>query len=444
MDILVTGLHGRTQEFIENARHHCNKLADYLYTRTQYMNVRSRRIMYIGIVSITCVWLVGTAIQHYRCRKRQTTTPPSTPSTEKHSPFKPLERPYGVWVPSSFTRPKASPYPQWSLTSTKPLPYRPFRHGPKYNITMGLRSMHWDEWIELDNEFPKYHALKAQRIAERGSKCSKTAPEAWDAACELLQELAAYLPERYPSMYTRTAEGLANLATGERFDVRREHLAEDPMQLAARLVQDDLAIMLERDDGQYYLLAGSILLAGFWRLQDKFGLPLSAIHTSGNVPAFRAKLETGMLRFFRRLAPETPVVRHNYFVQVDDQLAWSESIGSEDSEGSGWFTAEKNKAVEHHWFRSERQSLRRLPKSGAVVFTIRTYFHPVTDICKEPYVPGRLASAVRSWGEDVSKYKGKERYGDVLLEYLDRMHEEQVKAGLDMSAEEEQGRGYPF
>jgi alpha-1,2-mannosyltransferase len=43
----------------------------------------------------------------------------------------------------------------------------------------------------------------------------------------------------------------------------------------------------------------------------------------------------------------------------------------------------------------------------------------------------------------VSKYKGKERYGDVLLEYLDRMHEEQVKEGLDLSREEEV-RGYPY
>lgn len=84
-----------------------------------------------------------------------------------------------------------------------------------------------------------------------------------------------------------------------------------------------------------------------------------------------------------------------------------------------------------------------LPRSGGVVFTIRTYFHPITDICKEPYVPGRLASAVRSWGDDVSKYKGKERYQDVLVEYLDAKHEEQVKNGLDMGKEDEV-RAYPF
>lgn len=326
---------------------------------------------------------------------------------------------------------------------------------------MGLRTMHWDEWIELDNHYMKFHDLKAQRIIERGKKCSYTAPEAFDGAVELVEELCDYLPQRYPSLYRKTAVGMDNVVTGESFNIVERPLKEDPMQMAARFVQDDLAIMFEKADGQYYLLAGSILLAGFWRLEDKFGMPLSEIHTSGDVPQFKEKLEKGMMNFFRRVQPGNPVLRNNYFIQVDDNLAWSNSIGSEDSEGIGWFTAEKNKAIENHWFRSERQSLRRyvpltpfsslrkslthtrLPRSGGVVFTIRTYFHPITDICAEPYVPGRLASAVRSWGDDVSKYKGKERYQEVLLEYLDKKHEEQVANGLDLSKEDEY-RAYPY
>lgn len=315
---------------------------------------------------------------------------------------------------------------------------------------MGLRSMPWDEWIELDNHYAKFHADKAARIAQRGDRCCRTDPDpvVQDGALELLEELAAYLPERYPSMFIKTDVGVTNTFTNEVFDVRKDLLTvngvrEDPMQLSARLIQDDLAIMFEKPDGEYYLLAGAILLAGFWRLEDKFGMPLSEIHTSGDVPGFKEKLEKGMKNFFRRVQPEKPVLRNNYFIQVDDALAWSHSIGDEDAEGIGWFTAEKNKAIEHHYFRSERQSLRRLPRSGGVVFTIRTYFHPITEIAEEEYVPGRLASAVRSWGEDVSRYKGKERYGEVLLEYLDRKHEEQVRNGLEVEKEEE-SRAYPW
>jgi alpha-1,2-mannosyltransferase len=80
------------------------------------------------------------------------------------------------------------------------------------------------------------------------------------------------------------------------------------------------------------------------------------------------------------------------------------------------------------------------------VFTIRTFFHPVTEITDEPYVPGRLASAVRSWGDDVSRYKGREKYGDVLLEYLDRKHQEQVERGVVVEGvdPDDMGKAYPF
>lgn len=243
-------------------------------------------------------------------------------------------------------------------------------------------------------------------------------------------------------MFRKTSVGIDNLFTGESFNITQRPLAEDPMITSSRLIQDDIALMIEKPDGQYYLLAGAILLAGFWRLQDKFGMPLSEIHTSGDVPQFREKLERGMLNFFRRIRPEEPVLRNNYFLQVDGELPWSNSIGSEDSQGFSWNTAEKNRAVEHHYFRSERQSLRRLPRSGAVVFTIRTYFEPVTEIVKEPYVPGRLASAIRSWGDDVSRYKGKDKYEEVL-EFLDKKHEEQVANGLDLELEDEV-RAYPY
>ncbi|KAJ4352821.1 hypothetical protein N0V95_003929 [Ascochyta clinopodiicola] len=227
---------------------------------------------------------------------------------------------------------------------------------------MGLRTMDWDDWIELDNEYLKYHSMKASRIAARGENCCRTSPEAWDAAVELLEELCGYLPERYPTLFETLqggGKGMKNLETGEVFDITSCLAVEDPMQTCARLVQDDLAIMIERPDGQYYLLAGAILLAGFWRLQDKFGMPLSEIHTSGDVPQYKEKLEKGMLNLFKRLQPEKPVLRNNYFIQVDDNLAWSESLGSEDEEGINWASAEPIEGVGNVYFRSERQSLRR-------------------------------------------------------------------------------------
>jgi len=229
--------------------------------------------------------------------------------------------------------------------------------------------MAFDEWIELDNEFLSFHSQKAARIMERGDKCCHTYPDAFPAACELLEELAEYLPNRYPSLFKRTSVGIENIVTGESFNIVQRPLIEDPMTMAARWVQDDLAIMIEGADGQYYLKAGATLLTGFWRLQDKLGMSLDDIHLSGDVPGFKSKLQKGMNNLFTRIQPEAPMIRNNYFIQVDGELPWSSSIGSEDSkEGQfGWFTAQKDKPIESIYFRSERQTLRRLPKSGGVV-----------------------------------------------------------------------------
>lgn len=208
----------------------------------------------------------------------------------------------------TFKRPTATPFPNWDINTTKPTPYRPFRHGA-YHITMGLRNMDWNNWIELDNHYPKYHADKAARIASRSTKCCYTDPSVLDGAIELLEELTAYLPERYPTLFRRTEVGIENLWSGESFNVVKRPLKEDPMQICARLVQDDLAIMFERPDGQYYLLAGAICLAGFWRLEDKLGMSMSEIHTSGDVPGYKEKLEKGMLNFLKRVQPNGPVQR---------------------------------------------------------------------------------------------------------------------------------------
>ena len=112
-------------------------------------------------------------------------------------------------------------------------------------------------------------------------------------------------------------------------------------------------------------------------------------------------------------------------VELDpEELAWARTMkGDEDVDegkpgflraqegGNGEYTRATN--LESHTqpiepaqvrLRVERQTLRRLPKTGAIVFTIRVYMTPLKDLAKEPDIPGRLASAIRSWPEDVARY----------------------------------------
>jgi len=93
-----------------------------------------------------------------------------------------------------------------------------------------------------------------------------------------------------------------------------------------------------------------------------------------------------MEKFFQKTAPQHPVVRYNYFIQTDGELAWSSSIGPEDTSGIGWHNAKANPPAENIYFRSHRQTLRRLPRTGTMLLTIRPYFIPLIEsantICK--------------------------------------------------------------
>ncbi|GEQ68891.1 hypothetical protein JCM33374_g2560 [Metschnikowia sp. JCM 33374] len=350
------------------------------------------------------------------------------------------DRKFGSWVPEDFITPTPPPFSNWDVNKTRPLPYRAFKH--KYNITMGIRNMEWDSWIELDNEWVKYHSEKVKRLEEKGTEVYGTLPGAEAAVLELLDEFWAYLPARYPSLFRQLDNGLENLLTGEVFIFKNcTEYAEDPMVMAAKMVQDDLAVMIEGTDGNYYLKAGAIILPGFWRFKDKIGMPLNQIHTSGDVPKYQEKLQSGMTKFFTRLTCEKPVVRNNYFIQTDNGLGWSTSIGDENSDVVGWYTADPAVTPEQLYYRSERQSLRRLPKSGAVIFTIRTYFCSMTEICNEPYIPRRLLNGIESWTDDVREYRGYDKFKDALLPYLEEKAKEQEKRGYVM---ENEPPVYPF
>ncbi|KAF8803724.1 hypothetical protein BYT27DRAFT_7109166 [Phlegmacium glaucopus] len=386
------------------------------------------------------------------------------------------DRPFGEWNPVAFRYPsieiEACPHP---LKDVKPIPYRPFRWGA-YHVTMGIRNMPWNDWIELDNEYEDYHRIKVHRIETLGERAVRVLGDdanpgivrgGAEAAVELVHELAEYLSRRYPKDFSIVRhpqrfpagtlfcdwgwEGEPPIKTvtmvslGISYDLPLSvqdgsQAAEKAMEIAGLLIQEDLVIMIEGTDGKYYFQAGAICLPGFWRMQDKIGLRLDDIHILGNVPQYREKLGASLERFFRRIPVDKPVIRDNYFIQANvgegpnpidrRELAWAEStMGPEERFRHGSHGEEGNKeasgkvTVEGLLLRTERQTLRRLGRSGGVVFTVRTYLTPVTSLAEEEGVAGRLASALRSWPEDVGKYKGKERgiWWKMVVEYLDQI-----------------------
>ncbi|PLN76116.1 hypothetical protein BDW42DRAFT_179381 [Aspergillus taichungensis] len=387
----------------------------YINSVTSVSVTPAQAIPLLGLVTSVLAWLL---LKWHRYGNHASKSP-------KRASQKPAE-----------TKPFVTPLPaalnDFDPRSKDPKLYRPFRHGKNF-VTMGIRKLDWNNWIEMDSYFLRYHDMKASELKKDINAHVKYVDNAVtrDACFEVYEELVRYLTHRYPGVFQLKDKTLHNTLTDERFQYPASSPTE-AMATAALLVQDDLVIMVENDDEQYHLDAAAVCLPGFWRLKEKFRMSLDTLHFEAGVPHYAAKLQKSMNRFFKALTPDKPVERNNFFIQLDDGLHWSHRMGDQGgNEVASWATANsKGLTVDEIHFRSERQTVRRLPRSGAILFTIRTYFEPVTAIAKEAHVPGRLAEAIRAWDETVSTYKGKSHWDQILLPYLDEQDRLQRDSGI--------------
>lgn len=177
---------------------------------------------------------------------------------------------------------------------------------------MGIRKMDWNEWIEMDSNFVPYHDAKVAELQKDVmSRVQYVDNEATRLACfEVLDELTRYLTHRYPEVFQLYNGHIHNTVTGERFKYPAANPTE-AMVVAAKLVQDDLVIMVKNDDGHYHIDGGAVCLPGFWRLTEKFRMSLDELHIEAGVPHYREKLQKAMNRFFENMTCEKPVIRNN-------------------------------------------------------------------------------------------------------------------------------------
>ncbi|CAF1489481.1 unnamed protein product [Adineta ricciae] len=299
-----------------------------------------------------------------------------------------------------------------------PLPtYRPFRDGP-FQMTMGLQSLNTHEWIQIDRNYREELVLK-ENLLNSNRRCDIfiCKDEAYGGAMETLQMLIEHLPNQYPNMFQRnhSRTKITNLITGQTFSLTEpDH--KHPLEIASLLVQEDLVIMQRpANEETYYANALAVCFPSGWLPKSKFGLPLAFVHMP-HVPFFQEKLRASMDRYFLKLKEDSPVQRVNWTLQIGNELCHT---AIEETDG---VLITKENVGELMYLRTERQTLRRLPKSNTILFTIKTYTTSIKDVCKnEPLTAKRLAGAVRNWPPEMIKYKGAAQYKDGLLEYLDMM-----------------------
>jgi len=238
-------------------------------------------------------------------------------------------------------------------------------------FTIGVKPLDPADWIDVDDNLLAYLDEK-DRLAERvHDKIFVAEPDTQAAQREVLTLLADHLPQRFPDIYQRLGPQIDIIPAFRRVRLDTPY---PPLLVAGGLLQEDLVLMRRGENG-WRLAAAHLCFPSSWRLHEKFGQALQEIHTP--VPDFGRDTRNAAIieRMFDNLRPEQPVIRWNWSLHADDALHHPHSPGQ-------WrFGDEK---IDNFFFRLERQTLRKLPESGDILFTIRIYLDPLTAMEARP------------------------------------------------------------
>jgi hypothetical protein len=125
-------------------------------------------------------------------------------------------------------------------------------------------------------------------------------------------------------------------------------------------------------------------------------------------------------RYFDHLSLRTSMERTNLFIQTTAELFQDAPEPA----------SEEILVLEHIIVRRERQTFTRLEKSGAVLFTVRTYMQPLTELGIEEV--RALKSQILGWDEEIRIYKGWGIWGESVVGYCDeRMGMERLEVKVE-------------
>ena len=287
--------------------------------------------------------------------------------------------------------------------------YLSFDPGP-YRMAMSLVTVPQTEWIELDLRYQDEMAERRHLLSERHNDVFAVLPEAEDASREVLQRLVAHLTTQFSDWFSLDGTTLVNRLTDESWNLAAPPC--HPLELAGRLVQEDLCII--QSDGEVPRFTAAVLcFPSRWRLHEKLGRPLTTVH--GPVPFYAERLATPVNRFMAKVKPGHIASRLNW--SVLDDPAMYQPTGKWREAANTAITPEN--AGDTLYLRVERQTLTRLPRTGAVLFGIRVHSYKLASAITKPAVAAQLAEAVRALPEETRHYKSLKAFGPALLAWLD-------------------------
>lgn len=281
------------------------------------------------------------------------------------------------------------------------IPYFPFSMDPP-KIQMGIKPLDVSQWIEIDDQFKNHVALKKKILSENQELVLQVDPAVSASCLELYEMLQTFLLANHPAKYSVKNDAFFVHATEESFP-RTQTDAVSALKILSTWVQEDFAIMSPPPGVR--LAAGTICFPSRWNLKEKFNRDSDGIH--GPVPKFKETIAKPTSNFLERMTMDKPMWRMNWTIHDSDELFTPHPVPHKHN-----ITVAN--VLDETFLRVERQTLRRMEKTGSVVFTIRTYVHRMRDVVNTPERKDLVKATLGMLDPEIAEYRGMKMFYNEL------------------------------
>jgi dimethylamine monooxygenase subunit A len=276
--------------------------------------------------------------------------------------------------------------------------------------------------FDIDEHYVSEMRDRALVLEADPGRC-QALPHMMTAQWDMLELIMTSMARDYPEHFTLNRDGAhwhwinRPLGIDQKFTFGEANtLPYEPMDYIGRQVQGDFSIQDQRDN-QLWMDAGIITSQADWSLDFDVGMNFFEWHAP--VPlAHQIGVFERALKFLLNLQIGNPVRRLNWTITINPRLDTSPE--NYHKWGTDRTTVTPENVGKKVHLRVEMQGLFRLPRSNAILFSIRGYLLSLEQLVTVPKWGRRLPRVLRTLPEELVGYKGLSRYRDTTIEWLSK------------------------